>query len=51
MSTRHRASITFILITLGLDALGVGIIAPIVPGWYDSSRTCRRSARHPGSAR
>ena len=27
-----QASITFPLITLGLDALGVGIIAPIVPG-------------------
>jgi len=26
------ASIAFPLITLGLDALGVGIIAPIVPG-------------------
>ena len=27
-----RVSIVFVLITLGLDALGVGIIAPIVPG-------------------
>ena len=32
MSSRHRASVGFILLTLGLDALGVGIIAPIVPG-------------------
>ena len=32
MSNRHRASVGFILLTLGLDALGVGIIAPIVPG-------------------
>ncbi len=30
---RHRqASVAFVLTTLGLDALGVGIIAPIVPG-------------------
>ncbi len=28
----HNVSIAFVLITLGLDALGVGIIAPIVPG-------------------
>lgn len=28
----HGVSIAFVLITLGLDALGVGIIAPIVPG-------------------
>ncbi len=27
-----RSSTTFVLVTLGLDALGVGIIAPIVPG-------------------
>ncbi len=32
MASPHRASVTFILVTLGLDALGVGIIAPIVPG-------------------
>ena len=32
MPNRHRASVAFVLITLGLDALGVGIIAPIVPG-------------------
>ena len=29
---KPRVSIAFVLITLGLDALGVGIIAPIVPG-------------------
>ncbi len=30
---RNRApAVTFVLVTLGLDALGVGIIAPIVPG-------------------
>lgn len=28
----RQTSIAFPLITLGLDALGVGIIAPIVPG-------------------
>ncbi len=28
----HGVSIAFVLVTLGLDALGVGIIAPIVPG-------------------
>ncbi len=27
-----QASVSFVLVTLGLDALGVGIIAPIVPG-------------------
>ena len=27
-----KVSITFVLVTLGLDALGVGLIAPIVPG-------------------
>ncbi len=32
MPDQHRASVTFVLMTLGLDALGVGIIAPIVPG-------------------
>ncbi len=32
MIFRKQASVTFVLITLGLDALGVGIIAPIVPG-------------------
>ena len=32
MPSRPSASVTFVLITLGLDALGVGIIAPIVPG-------------------
>ena len=31
MANRHRASVFFVLVTLGLDALGVGIIAPIVP--------------------
>ena len=31
MPQKNRASITFVLITLGLDALGVGIIGPIVP--------------------
>ena len=28
----HGVSIAFVLVTLGLDAMGVGIIAPIVPG-------------------
>jgi DHA1 family tetracycline resistance protein-like MFS transporter len=28
----NHASVAFVLVTLGLDALGVGIIAPIVPG-------------------
>ena len=32
MPTRPRASVAFVLVTLGLDALGVGLIAPIVPG-------------------
>ena len=32
MSKQPRASVAFVLVTLGLDALGVGIIAPIVPG-------------------
>ena len=32
MPTKFRASVAFVLVTLGLDALGVGIIAPIVPG-------------------
>ena len=32
MSARPRASIAFILATLGLDALGLGLISPIVPG-------------------
>ncbi len=32
MATKRRASVAFVLVTLGLDALGVGIIAPIVPG-------------------
>ncbi len=32
MSSRSRASVGFVLVTLGLDALGVGLIAPIVPG-------------------
>jgi DHA1 family tetracycline resistance protein-like MFS transporter len=32
MSKKPHASVMFVLITLGLDALGVGIIAPIVPG-------------------
>ena len=32
MSQKRRASVAFVLVTLGLDALGVGIIAPIVPG-------------------
>ncbi len=33
MSSRpRRASVAFVLVTLGLDALGVGIIAPVVPG-------------------
>jgi DHA1 family tetracycline resistance protein-like MFS transporter len=32
MLNRPPASVAFVLITLGLDALGVGIIAPIVPG-------------------
>ncbi len=31
MMNRRRASVAFVLVTLGLDALGVGIIAPIVP--------------------
>ncbi len=29
---RSRASTAFVLVTLGLDALGTGLIAPIVPG-------------------
>jgi hypothetical protein len=32
MPHQRRASVTFVLVTLGLDALGVGIILPIVPG-------------------
>ncbi len=32
MFQQRRASVVFVLVTLGLDALGVGIIAPIVPG-------------------
>ena len=32
MVNRRSASVTFVLVALGLDALGVGIIAPIVPG-------------------
>ena len=32
MSSERRASVAFVLVTLGLDAVGVGIIAPIVPG-------------------
>ncbi len=32
MTSQHRASVAFVLVTLGIDALGVGIIAPIVPG-------------------
>ncbi len=32
MPSRPRASVAFVLVTLGIDALGVGIIAPIVPG-------------------
>ena len=32
MFHKLHASVAFVLITLGLDALGVGIIAPIVPG-------------------
>ena len=32
MPNQRQASVAFILATLGLDALGVGIIAPIVPG-------------------
>ena len=32
MFSKRRASVTFVLVTLGIDALGVGIIAPIVPG-------------------
>ena len=31
MPHQSRASVAFVLVTLGLDALGVGIIAPIVP--------------------
>jgi DHA1 family tetracycline resistance protein-like MFS transporter len=31
MISRRRASVAFVLVTLGLDAVGVGIIAPIVP--------------------
>ena len=31
MPNKRQASVVFILATLGLDALGVGIIAPIVP--------------------
>ena len=32
MLNSRRASVAFVLVTLGLDAVGVGIIAPIVPG-------------------
>ena len=32
MRNRPHASVNFVLVTLGLDALGVGLIAPIVPG-------------------
>ena len=32
MPNRPNASVSFVLVTLGLDALGVGLIAPIVPG-------------------
>ena len=32
MASEKQASVTFVLITLAMDALGVGIIAPIVPG-------------------
>ena len=32
MPSRSRATVAFVLLTLGMDALGVGIIAPIVPG-------------------
>ena len=32
VSTTRRASVAFVLMTLGLNALGVGIIAPIIPG-------------------
>ncbi len=32
MPNPRRATVPFVLITLGLDALGTGIIAPIVPG-------------------
>ncbi len=32
MATPFRASVAFVLVTLGIDALGVGLIAPIVPG-------------------
>lgn len=32
MPHQRRASVAFVLVTLGIDALGVGIIAPIVPG-------------------
>ena len=32
MASGKTASVAFVLVTLGMDALGVGIIAPIVPG-------------------
>ena len=32
----HGASVAFVLVALGLDALGVGIIAPIVPGLVEA---------------
>ncbi len=32
MPKRPTAAVAFVLVTLGLDAVGVGIIAPIVPG-------------------
>ncbi len=32
MPRSNRASVAFVLATLGMDALGVGIVAPIVPG-------------------
>lgn len=29
----HSLSVGFVLATSGLDAIGIGIIVPIVPGW------------------
>jgi hypothetical protein len=33
MFQKPHASVAFVLVTLGLDAIGIGIIAPICPGW------------------
>ena len=50
MPQKPSASVAFVLATLGMDALGVGIIAPIVPAWFGNLGICRRSGQPPGSA-